>query len=88
MIERLDAAIGPLQGQLDNTNAELTRSLQAMRQAMEDVRGLVSTDSGIGYQMEAAMASLKEAADAMRALSITLERNPDMLIRGRKSGGD
>jgi len=87
LAERLDAAVGPLQGQMDSTNAELTRTLQAMRQAMEDVKGILSTDSGIGYQMEGAMASLKEAADAMRALSLSLERNPDMLIRGRKSGG-
>jgi len=87
LAERLDAAVGPLQGQMDSTNAELTRTLQAMRQAMEDVRGLLSSDSGVGYQMEGAMSSLKEAADAMRALSFSLERNPDMLIRGRKSGG-
>lgn len=87
LAERLDAAVGPLQGQMDSTNVELTRTLQTMRYAMEDVRGLLSTDSGIGYQIEGAMASLKEAADAMRALSLSLERNPDMLIRGRKSGG-
>ncbi len=87
LAERLDAAVGPLQGQMDSTNAELTRTLRAMRQAVEDVRGMLSTDSGIGYQMEGAMASLKEAADAMRALSLSLERNPDMLIRGRKSSG-
>jgi phospholipid/cholesterol/gamma-HCH transport system substrate-binding protein len=87
LAERLDAVVAPLQGQMDSTNAELTRTLQTMRQAMEDVRGLLSSDSGVGYQMEGAMASLKEAADAMRALSLSLERNPDMLIRGRKSGG-
>ncbi len=87
LAERLDAAVGPLQGRMDSTSAELTRTLQTMRQAMEDVRGLLSADSGVGYQMEGAMTSLKEAADAMRALSLSLARNPDMLLRGRKSGG-
>ncbi len=87
LIERLDEAVSPLQGQMEQTNAELNQTLQTMRQAMEDVRGLLSADSGVGYQMEGAMASLKEAADAMRALALSLERNPDMLIRGRKPGG-
>jgi paraquat-inducible protein B len=87
LAERLDSAVGPLQGQMAESSAELTRTLQSARQAMDDLRGLLSTDSGVGYQMEGAMASLKEAADAMRALSLSLERNPDMLIRGRKSGG-
>jgi len=87
LTERLDAAVGPLQGQMDSTSAELTRTLQTMQQAVEDVRGLLSTDSGVGYQMVGAMASLKEAADAMREFSLSLQRNPDMLIRGRKSGG-
>ncbi len=88
LIERLDGALGPLLTQMDNANAELTRTVQTMRQAMEDVRGVLSTDSGVGYQMEGAMASLREAADAMRELSLSLARNPDMLIRGRKSGGN
>lgn len=87
LIEQLDGAVAPLQGQLESTHAEFNQTLQAMRQAMNDVRGLLSVDSGVGYQMEGAMASLKAAADAMRALSLSLERNPDMLIRGRKSGG-
>ena len=30
------------------------------------------------------MASLKSAADALRALILSLERNPDMLIRGKQ----
>ena len=35
LIERLDGAVGPLQGQMENTNAELTRTLQTVRQAMD-----------------------------------------------------
>jgi methyl-accepting chemotaxis protein len=87
LMARLDSAVTPLRGQMEGTNAELVRTLQTMRQTMEEARGLFTTDSGVGYQMEGAMASLKEAADAMHALILSLDRNPDMLIRGRKSGG-
>jgi len=30
------------------------------------------------------MISLQGAADALRALALSLEQNPDMLLRGRK----
>lgn len=81
---RLGAAIEPLDGQIDSTNAELVLTLQAMRHAVEQTQGMLSTDSGIGYQMEEAFSSLKDAADALRQLSLSLERNPDMLLRGKK----
>ncbi len=87
LMAHLDSAVAPLQGNLKGTNAELLQTLQTMRQTMEEARGLFSTDSGVGFQMEGAMASLKEAADAMHALVLSLDRNPDMLIRGRKPGG-
>ncbi len=81
---RLAESVDPLQSQLAGTNAEVTLTLQAMRQAVEETRGLLSADSGMGYQMESAMASLAAAADAMRELVAALERNPDMLLRGKR----
>ncbi|MEX1259180.1 MAG: MlaD family protein [Gemmatimonadota bacterium] len=83
MAERLGELIDPLQAQLESTNAEVVLTLQTMRQALEDTRGFLSPDSGVGYEIEGAMASLKDAADALRALVLSLERSPDMLIRGR-----
>jgi paraquat-inducible protein B len=87
LVAKLGEAAGPLPGQLENANAEMVLTLQSLRQAVEDARGLYTADSGIGFQMEGAMSSLKEAADALRALVLSLDRNPDMLIRGRKPGG-
>jgi paraquat-inducible protein B len=82
---RLAGTIDPLQLQMAGTNSEVVVTLQTMRETMEDTRGFLTTDSGVGYQMEGAMVSLKEAADALRALTVSLERNPDMLLRGRRS---
>ncbi|HEV2147013.1 MAG TPA: MlaD family protein [Longimicrobiaceae bacterium] len=81
---RLGATVDPLQLQLAGTNSEMVLTLQAVRQTMEETRGLISQDSGVGYQMEEAMASMAAAAEALRALAVTLERNPDMLIRGKR----
>jgi len=86
LTERLTATIDPLQVRLDGTQEEVVLTLQAMRDAIEEARGILTPDSGIGYQMEGAMISLQGAAEALRALSLSLERNPDMLLRGRKPG--
>lgn len=80
--DRLGDAIDPLQAGMESTLTETNRTLQAARRTIEDAQGLISTDSGIGFGLEQTLASLKEAADALRTLVITLERNPDMLIRG------
>jgi len=91
-IERLTARLGgtidPLQLQVAGTNAELVLTLQSMRQVIEESRGMLTPDSGIGYQMEGTMASLEGAAEALRALALSLERNPDMLLRGKKPEGN
>jgi paraquat-inducible protein B len=84
LTERLGGTIDPLQLQVAGTNAEVVLTLQAMRQVVEESRGMLTPDSGIGYQMEGAMASLEGAAEALRALALSLERNPDMLLRGKK----
>ena len=87
LAEALTATIGPLQAQMEGTNAEAALTLQAMRLAIEDAHGLLKTDSGVGYQLGQALASLRSAAEALRVLAISLERNPDMLLRGKKPGG-
>lgn len=91
-IERLvasaDAVINPMQEQFSTTNIELVATLQALRRTAEDTHALLSTDSGLGYGMQDAMAGIREAAEALRLLATALEQNPDMLIRGRKPPED
>lgn len=84
MAERAGSAIPPLQVQLEATNTEMVATLQALRETLEDTHGLLSTDSGLGYGLDGALTSLREAADALRLLAASLEQNPDMLLRGKK----
>jgi paraquat-inducible protein B len=80
--DRLGEAIGPLQSGMEETLRETTLTVQATRRMVEETQGLITTDSGIGYGLDQALISLREAAEALRTLVVTLERNPDMLIRG------
>jgi paraquat-inducible protein B len=77
-------AIAPLQGQVDIASTEMVVTLQTLRRILEETHGLLSADSGLGYGMQEALASMRDAADALRALSTSLEQNPDMLIRGKR----
>jgi paraquat-inducible protein B len=84
LAERAGAVFGPMPRQVEATNAELVATLQALRGTLEETHGLISMDSGLGYGMEQAMTSLRDAANALSLLATSLERNPDMLIRGKK----
>jgi len=84
MAGKAGAAIDPLQVQLEATNTELVATLQALRGTLEEAHGLVSMDSGLGYNLQQALTSMRDAADALSLLAASLERNPDMLLRGKK----
>jgi paraquat-inducible protein B len=59
-----------------------------MRETMERTRRMLSTDSGLGYRVDDALASLTEAAEALRVLAVSLERDPSMFIRGKEPPED
>ena len=84
LAKRANAAVDPMQAQLGATSTEMTATLRELRKTLEDTHGLLSTDSGLGSELQGALASMKEAGDALRLLAASLEQNPDMLIRGKK----
>jgi paraquat-inducible protein B len=84
LAQRAGAVLDPLEQQIEATSTEMVATLQALRRTVEQTHGVLSTDTGLGYGLQAALASLKEAADALNLLAASLEQNPDMLIRGRR----
>ncbi len=82
LIHRIEAGIDPLQEDMEEALEEAVATLRAAREAIDETRGWMTTDSGIGYGVEQTLTSLREAAEALRVLAISLERDPDMLIRG------
>lgn len=79
-----DSAVGPIAVQAEKATTELASALQSLRRTLDATQGILSTDSGIGFELQAALVSLREAADALQLLSATLEKNPDALLRGKK----
>jgi paraquat-inducible protein B len=84
LAERAGAAIDPLQLQIEGATTEMTATLDALRRTLEETHGLLSTDSGLGYRLQDALSSLRDAADAISLLINSLDQNPDMLVRGRR----
>jgi paraquat-inducible protein B len=80
---RLGAAVDPIQLQVEGAGTEFAETMQSLRQAIAAAQGYMTADAGVGYQLEEALESLARAADAVRALALSLERNPTMFIRGR-----
>jgi len=79
------AAIDPMAADLKSATKEMSATLLALRKTIDDTHGLLSTDSGLGFGLEAALANLKDATNALRLLMTSLEQNPDMLLRGKKT---
>ncbi len=81
---RAGQAIDPMQTQVTGVSREAISTLQALRKTLDDTHGLLSADTGPGYELTGALRSLREAADALKVLITALEQNPDMLLRGKK----
>ncbi len=79
-----DSAVGPIAVQAERATTELASALEALRRTLAQTEGLLSMDSGVGFELQGVLASLKEAADALQLLATSIEQNPDMLIRGKK----
>jgi len=81
---RATRAIDPMQTQVTGLSTEAISTLQALRTTLDETHGLLSADTGPGYELTGSLKSLREAADALKILITSLEQNPDMLIRGKK----
>ncbi len=82
-----NAAIDPMATDLKGATREMHATLQSLRRTIDETQGLLSTDSGLGFGLEAALVNLKEATNALRQLMNSIEQNPDMLLRGKKPTG-
>lgn len=80
----LNDAVQPTTQSLSATTEEVIVTLNELQRTMADTRAMMSTDSGIGYRMDDALTNLSEAAEALRVLAVSLERDPSMFIRGKE----
>lgn len=88
LVQRFGVVADSLQPQMAEANEEILLTLRAMREAATETQGLFSSNYGIGYQMEEALANMSRAAQALELLLAQLEQNPAMFIRGRTPEND
>ena len=85
LVTRLNEKVDPTADELKTTNKELRATLRKMQSTLTELDRTLSTDSGIGYRAQDALEKLSNAAEALRVLVQSLERNPSMFIRGREA---
>ncbi|PQJ34083.1 paraquat-inducible protein B [Salinibacter sp. 10B] len=85
LINELQTSVDPTAEEVKATGKELRATLERMRLTMKEFDQTISTDSGIGYEMQEALSKLANAAEALRILVQSLERNPSMFIRGKEA---
>lgn len=85
----LDRAVNTTDQTLKRFDAELIPSakqvLDDARKAINDARALAAQTEPVPAQATAALRDLGRAADALRDLAETIERQPESLLRGRRN---
>jgi paraquat-inducible protein B len=85
----LDRAVNTTDQTLKRFDAELIPSVKQVlddaRKAIADARVLAAQTEPVPAQASAALRDLGRAADALRDLAETIERQPESLLRGRKA---
>jgi Paraquat-inducible protein B len=74
LAQKVDAAILP----------ELQQTMRDMHRTMEALQGSVAGDAPLQQDTRQALRGVTEATRALKALTDSLERNPEALLRGKK----
>ncbi len=83
LVAKLDTTMSALQ----QTATSLQRTATSMQKTSDNAAYLTSEDSPLLYRIENAAASVNAAADQVRHLSDTLERQPEALLYGKQMDG-
>lgn len=84
-IERLDETIGSMQRILRRVDAD-GGLIQGAEQATRSVDGLGIRAAGVTDELDRTVRDLGDAARTVRSLADAIERDPDMLLKGRQKG--
>ncbi|HTU03344.1 MAG TPA: MlaD family protein [Candidatus Sulfotelmatobacter sp.] len=82
-LARLDAEIAPTAASVRQAAEAARAALQRAETALDQVGGVLSGDSPLGYQLADALEELTRAARTFRSFSEDLERQPNLLLFGR-----
>ncbi len=89
-MEDVQKAIGKMNAVLDRVDGD-NGVLASIRRTSDAFGGLGKSATGSTRELDATLREVREAAESIRVLSETLERDPDMFLKGRakaKATGD
>ena len=75
--------IDPVLAKADETNNEIQKTLQKLRDATEQIEYTLSPDSSVRYEFENTLSELAALAESLRLFVEYLERNPRAFLTGK-----
>ncbi|MCK5912988.1 MAG: MCE family protein [Desulfuromusa sp.] len=94
MILNAQTTIGHIDSKIDPLSEKFTQAVQAVHDAsvkteaaMQQIKGLSANDSQLMEQLSLTLQEVNRTARTVRYLTTELERDPQMLLRGRVNGG-
>lgn len=86
-VNELNRVLPELVNKLDATMLALQQTAASLQKTSANATYLTSEDSPLLYRIESAAASVNAAAEKVRYLSDTLERQPESLLFGKQENG-
>ncbi len=83
----LDARVKELSASLNKTLAGMDTTLSGFDKTMTSVRGVISPNSPLVYDLENSLQQIGRMSEALRELADYLEEHPSSVIRGKKKNG-
>ena len=86
LVKDLNSKLDPLEKDLHSTLLELEETLTEFKLAANNVKQFSDENSPTIYKLNTALDELSKATRAVRTLADTLERHPEAIFQGKKSG--
>ncbi|MEA3362704.1 MAG: MlaD family protein [Thermodesulfobacteriota bacterium] len=86
-IAHMDSKVDPLAEQFNQAMQAVNNASVKTEDAMQQIKGLSATDSQIMEKLSLTLQEVNRTARTLRYLSTELERDPQILLRGRVNGG-
>ncbi|SEA14649.1 paraquat-inducible protein B [Desulfuromusa kysingii] len=86
-IAHIDAKIDPLSEQFSAAVLAVNEASVKTEEAMQQIKGLTKNDSQILQQLGTTLEEVNRTARSLRYMATELDRDPQILLRGRVDGG-
>ena len=86
LVKDLNSKLNPLEEDVHSTLLELEKTLAEIKMSAINVKQFSNENSPTIYKLNTALDELAKATRAVRTLADTLERHPEAILQGKKSG--